>query len=59
MAMIDPVMQIRYCVLFLPIAKLVRVGNLAELTVFGLSVYQRVGNRRSLLGLIWDKQEPE
>lgn len=55
MAIIDAVVTFKkhYVLVFVPFATYKQVGEVALLTVFGLPVFKRVGDSRSLLGIVY------
>jgi hypothetical protein len=61
MAQLNPVVivQTHICILFLPIAKYSKAGDVSKLSVFGIQIYARVGDLKSLLGIVWRKPASE
>lgn len=57
MAKLDAI-HIKYCIVFFPVATYQRVGDITRLTVFGLQIYARVGDARSLFGFTWGLDYP-
>lgn len=55
MAIIEAVVTFKhtYVLVFIPFATYKRVGEVALLTVFGLPVYKRAGDARSLFGIAY------
>jgi hypothetical protein len=45
-----------FCIFFIPFGKYTRVGEIAKLTIFGLPVYQRVGDAKQVL---WWVKKPK
>lgn len=50
----DPKIMVitKYRILFLPFATYTKVGNVEQLTVFGLQVYGRLGNSSQYFGFL-------
>ncbi len=55
MAMTDIEFRIvtRYRIVFFPVATYERIGDIAELRVFGIRVYCKADSYRSLFGFSW------
>lgn len=55
MAKIEPmvIVQTEYRFVFIPFATYKRVDDIRLLTVFGLPIYKRVGDARSIFGVVF------
>lgn len=53
---IDVSIKKYYCILFFPIGRYTRVGDIARVTIFGLPVYQRVGDSEKILWWVTKKE---
>lgn len=41
----------RYAIVFFPVATYTKVGDISFLTILGIQVYSRIGERRCVLGV--------